>query len=340
MSESEESEKEKIEDDSDIELDFESVFGPFLYADPLGEETASMLVNQVIHFFIPISHFSFLSSSSRNCNLAGTNVYPYNSSLPLIAVHQGVIFLDKQNGDQNNFNGARRVNIYKKDWELAREERRKLKITGNQTIKGVDLIIRVTEKLSKFEGTRQYEFKTRTSAKSPFYGLAVIFGQATSVEPEAYDISQIVHIPALLNCEINDHHWMRFGLTGEAMDSYKLVDFIDEGRPSDKWLCYQLRKSCLYLDTLSERFELSSLNGILFRLCKMKKPYICIAQMRSDGTPVKEFKRTMIRDSVNWEDIIWNEEGVTVLDFEVKPVLSFFWARRRRSIQVPLPNPS
>lgn len=320
---------------TDIELDFDSVLGPFQYVDPIGEEIATLLVNQVIHIYIPISHFQFLSSSSRNCNLIGTNVYPYNSILPLVAVHQGVIFVDKQNGDQNNFGGARRVNIFNKDWELTREDRRVLKINGNQTIQGVDLILKVTEKIVKFEGTKQYEFKTRTSAKSPFNGLAVIFGQATHLEPETYDISQIAHMPKLINNSANDHHWLRFGLTGEAMDSYDLVDFIDEGRPSDKWLCFQLRKSSLYLDTDIERYELSSTNGILFRLCKLKKPYICIAQMRSDGTPVKETKRTLIKDQISWENIVWHEKGVTVDDFLVDPILSYFWARRRRGITLP-----
>ncbi|OHT15431.1 hypothetical protein TRFO_42483 [Tritrichomonas foetus] len=318
------------------ELNLQNVTGPVLYSHPIPERIGSLYTNEVIRFFIPIDFFKSSSDLHPN-NLFGTNVYPITSPLPAVCVHQGIISKISSRPEET-FAGARVLNIYEDEdnYALDRVERFELKNVTEKVI-GVDLIIRITGIRSYFEGSKQFDVKTKGSMTITAHGFAVIFGQTIYSQVEAFDMELLSLLKQLPDDSFYDErNWLRFGLTGEPIDCYDVRDFCDDGIPFSKWLSQKLRASSLYFDTMTDRYEMAMmLNGdkIILKLAKLHQPLQSIAQIRSDGTPIKQTSKTYMMDQIEWENVEWSEEGVTINGEFFGPIVSYFWAKRKRPLQ-------
>lgn len=326
---------------TDIELNLDNVIGPVLYTHTIPDKIGPMYINEIIRFFIPIDSFK-IATETRPTNMFGTNVYPINSPLPAICIHQGIIIINSK--PEESFLGARVLNLFDSDFNLVRNERIELKSSNNPVV-GVDLIIRVTDQRTNFEGKRQYDVKTKTSVSLSSYGIAVIFGQTVYSsqvnQPNIYDNSfdmdllNILKTPECLPF-FDERKWCRFGLTGEPVYCYDVLDFCDEGLPFQQWVSQRLRVSTLYFDTTTDRYEIAMmLNGdkIILKMAKLNQPILSLAQIRSDGTPVRQASKTIIQEQIEWENLVFSEKGITVNEEFYGPVMSYFWAKRKRPLQ-------
>ena len=289
---------------SKIELNLQNVIGPALYTHTLPDKLGSMYVNEYIRFFIPIDAFKS-STETHPSTMFGTNVYPIGSPLPAICVHQGVI-IKISSKPEDSFLGARVLNIFDDDYNLVRSERIELKNVSDRVI-GVDVVVQVTDIRSNFEGTKQYDVKTKNSTSFSSYGIAMIFGQTVyfsqvSQPNNIYDTSFDMDLLNILKTPeakeslpfLEDRKWCRFGLTGEPAYCYDVLDFCDEGLPFQQWTSQRLRASTLYIDTTTDRYEIAMmLNGdkIILKMAKLNQPVLSLAQIRSDGTPIRQAKR-------------------------------------------------
>lgn len=330
-----------------IELNLENVIGPVLYNHTIPDKIGPMYVNDFIRFYIPIDFFKS-STETHPANMFGTNIYPINSPLPAVCVHQGVI---NKTGSkpEDIFLGARVLNIYDEDFNLVRTERIELKSANNNAIVGVDIIIQVTDSRSNFEGSRQYDLKTKSSVSLASNGVAFIFGQAVYSSQVAqpnnvYDSSFDMELLNILKTPegkeslpfFDGRKWCRFGLTGEPVYSYDVLDFCDEGLPFQQWVSQRLRVSTLYFDTTTDRYEIAMmLNGdkIILKMAKLNQPILSLSQIRSDGTPIRQASKTIIQEQIEWENLSFSENGITVNEEYYGPVMCYFWAKRKRPLQ-------
>lgn len=317
------SEGERVETPPSIEMSFSSVIGPVLYKKQIPDDLADRMVDQVFDFYIPAAMFKGITRSSISSSLIGMDVYPSGTPLTYIAVHQGVVELDEV---PNYF---RCINSYDGDFALSAQDRRAVSSTQ---ITGVQLLIQVVPRFGRYEGGKQFDIKSKSS-KTTAHGFVFIFGQPVVGEPVCIRMNDLYGLGLETKVLQSDEHWLRFGLTGEAMSCYKLGDFQDDGLPSSEWLFARLKKNCLYLDTDCNRYELAmAANGQSLRLCKMHYPLISVARTKADATPTREPVKDTCEEGISWLDVKWSETGITVNGTEYGPFLSYFWAKRKRGI--------
>lgn len=329
-----------------FELNLPNVIGPVLYSHTIPDKLGSMYVNDFIRFFIPIDSFKS-SAETHPSNMFGTDVYPIGSPLPAVCVHQGII-IKVSSKPEESFLGARVLNVFDDDYNLKRSERIELKNVTDHVV-GVDLIIQIIDLRSNYEGTKKYEFKTKSSNSISSYGIAVIFGQTVyssqvsqpnSIYESPFDmdlLSILKTSEAKENLQFfDDRKWLRFSLTGEPAYCYDVLDFCDEGLPSHQWISQRLRTSTLYFDTNTDRYEIAmTQNGdkFILKMARLNQPILSLSQIRSDGTPIRQASKTIIYEQIEWENIIFGEQGITVNEQLIEPVMCYFWAKRKRPLQ-------
>lgn len=307
----------------DILLD--DVIGTVRYKNPIPENLIDKMVGHVFDFFIPITLFHNLSKSTISNGLIGVNVYPFQTPLTSIVMHQGVIG-ESDDGDTVYF---RCVNEYDHEWCVVGQDRHPAKVTQ---VVGIEVVFSVVERFSRYEGAKQFNVRSHGS-KTAVHGIAFIFAQPLTVEPETLRMKDLYGLGLEDHVIGDDEHWLRFGLTGEAMNSYKLLEFVDDGLPRTQWLSMKLRKSSVYFDTQTDRYELSlTRNAQSIRFCRLKHPLQCIAKVKADGTPVSDSAKEVCEENIVWKDVQWQDNGVTIRDIFYGPFLCYFWGRRKRPI--------
>lgn len=311
-----------------IDLHYDNVLGPILYKRPIPDYFAEHLIGQTVLFFIPISEFS-PSSLDTLPSITGTNVYSYTSSLPVMAIHQGLILLKPKDLPPNSY--SKILNVFSPSWSLVRQDRRSVRV-GPQPPVGIELLITFTPKRSPFESSRQFGIKSKTS-RAEVVGMALIFGQPTLQRYDTFSLKDLCSMDFASDLIDEPLQWLRFSLTGEPANSYDIQAFLDDGLPWGQWLGMKLHRQCVYLDTITERYELSmALNGQSMRFARLKPPLQCISHLTGNGTPAKEAKKEVICDHLQWEDIVWEQEGIVVRDVRYGPILNYFWCKRKRLV--------
>jgi hypothetical protein len=311
-----------------IDISYDSVLGPILYRKPIAEHFAERLIGQTVHFFIPITEFD--SATLENPpSIFGTNVYSSNSPLHVIAVHQGVLTVRSSDDPPTSYSKC--LNIFSENWALLRPERRVIRGAIPEPF-GLELYITFTPKLTRFEGSKQFDIKSK-STRSEMVGLAVIFGQPAFQRYETFKLKDLCSLDFERDLVDEPVQWLRFSLTGEAANSYDVHAFLDDGLPLWQWLGMKLHRQCVFLETVNERYELSmALNGQSLRFSRLKPPLQCISHLTGDGTPAKEVKKEVLHDHLQWVDIMWDDSGITVRDLRYAPVLCYFWCKRKRLV--------
>jgi hypothetical protein len=87
------------------------------------------------------------------------------------------------------------------------------------------------------------------SSKSQTPDIATIFGQPVTTQPAFFRMKDLYGLSEEMPDIEEEGHWLRFGLTGEPMESFCLNDLIDDGLLQAHWLSLKLRKSSVYFDT-------------------------------------------------------------------------------------------
>lgn len=328
-----------------FEINLQNVIGPALYTHPIPEKIGQLYTNDIIRFFIPIDSFKS-GSEVHPANMYGTNIYPINTPLPAVCKHQGIIFKVSSRPEET-YEGWRLLNEFDEGYNVIRTERTPITNIKERVV-GIDIILQITDIRTQFEGSRQYEIKTKSSTSLSTYAIAIIFGQpiylSQTTQPNIYDNTFDMDLLFLLKNDqqqpivpfYEGRKWYRFSLTGEPVECYDILDFCDEGLPFNTWVSQRLRQSTLYFDTASDRYEMAMMlsgDKIILKLSILNQPVMYIAQIRSDGTPIRQANKTILIEQIEWENVVWNEEGVTINDEYFGPIMSYFWAKRKRPLQ-------
>jgi hypothetical protein len=312
--------------DDVIDLSFDRVLGPIQAKKSMPDDVVEHLVGEVVQFFVPWDAL-IRSRPSANAALVGTNVYSTASSFALIALHQGVIvFSNSDRDDPPTYH--RCVNVFNDIFMLLRQVRYPVKPGHN--VVGVELVVRITPKIPRFENSLQFDIKSKSS-RVEAYGVAVLFGQPVVQEYETFKLRDLLAIDLHADMEPEAQQWMRFSLTGEAIKSYCPHDFHDDGLRLVDWFVMKLHISCLYLETESERFELSLVaKGYEFKFARILEPIGCIAWYSQ--TPAKEALKELLHEHVLLSEIVWDEQGVTIKEQRYGPIFGYFWGRRKKRV--------
>ena len=139
-----------------------------------------------------------------------------------------------------------------------------------------------------------------------------------------------------------------FNLSLEVATQYNLCRFIDRSpleRTSDK-----LRQSVLYLETPSQRFEVSRFTNEnyvpYYRISEVVAPY-CKDEAWFEGqeeVPLKaEHTREVVKDDLQWNEFLWGVDSLKIVLDEgqkeiacIKPLVNFLY-RPKKQIKT---NPS
>lgn len=310
-----------------LEILLKNVYGPFLYTEPIPLDHLSMMVDNVFRFFVPRTS---LPSSTSSLNLQsttmfGSNIYQYNSPLPMILHHQGIRYFKK--GKER---GARLLNIYDENHNLIRCMRKE---TNVENAIGFEIIFKVIEKIN-FAGSEQFGVKTKSSGKRTASGLVIVFGQPIFEQISLFNLDLIFGIEdSKKNADDGfGGHWLRFGLTGEAAKSYDVNDFIDDGLPVEEWLYNRLRKASVYLDTEKERYELSLNENDTLKFARIKEP-IPLKTIENELTPIKDSKKEVLENDVAFNKMCWNDIGIKINGKQYGQFLNYFWCKRKKELE-------
>ena len=322
------------EESSFTNLSLKNVLGPFIYTKSIPEHCLQSLSLKTIQVFIPINKITEDLSKIKNINITGYNVYTVNSSLTGILLHQGVLYQKDLKPGSKEIGGYKVLNIYDDNYSLTNQESVEVNLKKDSSFVGFNLILTILPEVKKFDTVKSFEFKSHSS-KTPGYGLLFVYGEPTLIVPEnALDISSIECVSYISQplYAYEDVRWCCFSLSNEPVMVYDIRNFIDYDKPYDQWLTQKLKRATLFFDTSDKRYELSSTSGgILFKLCLLKPNSPSLSVIRSsEGTPVKESLKTVIADSINWNNIKWTEKSVVINGTEYGPISGVFWIKRRR----------
>lgn len=304
-----------------------NVYGPFLYTDPIQFEYLPMMIDNTFRFFIPRTSLPSSTSSLnlQSATMFGNNIYQYNSSMPMILHHQGIRYFKK-----GNERGSRLLNIYDENYDLVRCMRKEINV---EDAIGFEIIFKVIDKVN-FVGSEQFGVKTKSSGKRTACGFAIIFGQPIFEQIPLFKLNLILGIEDKTNDESEGFggHWLKFGLTGEASNSYDVNDFVDDGLPVSEWLFNKLKKGSVYLDTDMERFELSLNEDYTLKLSKLNE-LISLRSIENELTPIKDSKKKVLENSVAFNRICWNEIGLKIDNKQYGQFLNYFWCKRKKILE-------
>jgi hypothetical protein len=307
-----------------IDLTFDRVLGPIQWRKPISDAIAEHLVGQVVQFFIPFDAFFYANLATSN--LFGSNVYTTSSSFPRIALHQGIIAFRGEGDDTAQF--RRCINVFDDAWNVVRQIQHPVKL--NQNCVGIELIVKITPRLTKFEATTQFDIKSKAT-RSEVFGIAVICGQPITHQYQTFQVGDLTALNFSRPAQPEPEDWLRFSLTGEPVAMYRRTDFFDDRLPLNDWFVMKMHTYALYLDTDIERFELSlTSRGVEFRLARALEPIGSLAFLCS--TPLKELQKIVIEDHIDLSEIIWGDESLTVRDTVCGPIFGYFWGKRKKRV--------
>ena len=311
--------------DQSSSIAFDDVIGTVRYKRPIPDTLVDKMVGHVFDFFIPITTFQTIARNTVSTNLVGVNVYPFQTPLTSIVFHQGVVV----EGDDGEVSYWRVFNEYDDEWNMYNQVREPCKMAQ---VVGVEVVFRVIEKYARYEGAKQYNVRSHGS-KIAANGIVFVFAQPVAIEPEMIRMKDLYGLGLEDELIGDDEHWLRFGLTGEAMNSYNRLEFVDDGLPRTQWLSMKLRKASVYFDTETDRYELAlTRNAQSIVFSRLKQPLQCAAKVKMDGTPVVDTAKEVCQENIVWKDVQWDETGVTIRGEFYGPLLCYFWGRRKRPI--------
>jgi len=315
-------------------LTFDSVIGPILYTQVISDSIIPFMANNIFEFFIPLEEIKKVLLNIKNYTLIGNNVYQSNSSLVAVCLHMGIIIATPAKDNSIIFSGSRFVNVFDHSWQVNSSKRTEVASREDKPIVGATLLACVTQELNKFEAQKSYEIKSRASNKCSAHGFAIIYGEPCYSKPVCIDSSALeclLYAPPETILE-SESRWMRFGFSGEPMRIYNLLDFTDKDQPVSNWVSQKFKHSSLYLDTDECRFELTAISqGKFYRFSVLSESSPTLFQIKSDGSPIKDEKKKILLDSIEWHNIIWGIDSVTINGQLFGPLKSVFWAKRKRS---------
>ncbi|EAY02353.1 hypothetical protein TVAG_054510 [Trichomonas vaginalis G3] len=319
--------------ESTINIELDSVYGPFKVVNQIPEILFPFMADKAFEIFIPIKIIIESYEAIKLHQLVGNNVYQCTSSLIAAIFHQGIIIANQLENGQIEFSGNRLIIVFDADWNVTQTERYPLQQKPDEMFVGVTLIFKVTQEMQKFDSAKNYDIKSKSGKGS--HGIAIIYAEPALVEPQCLDQTSMDCVafyakPQYDEMELN---WLKFGFSGEVMSNYDIRNFEDYDLPYENWLTQRFKKASLYFDTIDSRYELTATQGgKVFKLSQLLDNAPSLGQIRSEGSPLKEDKKMLIVDGLDWPTIIWGEKTITINDVQYGPIHSYFWAKRKRII--------
>jgi len=129
---------------------------------------------------------------------------------------------------------------------------------------------------------------------------------------------------------------MVFNLSSEMWLAYSLPAICDKGRDFKDFTSYRLKRSVLYIETSSQRFEIS-LNFMdhnnddylfeeyeTYKIAEVLDPISKDNDfMREEKVPLDEKYVKVIYNMVDWHDLLWGENCLKIKDFEINGIKCF-----------------
>lgn len=327
--------------DSLINLNLESVYGPFKILDQIPESNFNFMVNKTYELFIPIKLITDSYENIKAHTLIGNNLYSVLSSLIAIIYHQGIIVANVTEITTNHqepkysvsFSGNRVVNVFDQEYNVTQSDKFAVEQKQDEQFVGVCLIVQITPEIQKFDSVKNFEVKSRAGKGG--LGIELIYGEPTFIEPQCLEQSALYCAAFFDEPQYDelDLNWLKFGFSGEVMTNYDQRSFIDYDLPYEQWLTQKFKKASLYFDTFDQRYELTATQGgKLFKLSLLLDNAPSLGQIRSEGSPLKEDRKMLIADSIDWATIIWDTDSININDVKYGPIHSYYWAKRKRII--------
>jgi hypothetical protein len=128
-----------------------------------------------------------------------------------------------------------------------------------------------------------------------------------------------------------------FNLSLEAAHPFSLDNFADKGMDEAKFLSHRLKKSSLYLETASKRYELSQENEEdeeqifesqpRYRWGEVKGPVLFkdYEFIYERGSPLEEKWLVGVTGNLEWKSLEWTSTGLYVADVLYGPFRCFFY---------------
>ena len=129
---------------------------------------------------------------------------------------------------------------------------------------------------------------------------------------------------------------MVFNLSSEMWLAYSLPAICDKGRDFKDFTSYRLKKNVLYIETPSQRFEIS-LNFMdhnnddylfeeyeTYKIAEVLDPITKDNDfMREEKIPLNDKYVKVIFNMVDWHDLLWGENSLKIKDFEINGIKCF-----------------
>ena len=129
---------------------------------------------------------------------------------------------------------------------------------------------------------------------------------------------------------------MVFNLSSEMWLAYSLPAICDKGRDFKDFTSYRLKKNALYIETPSQRFEIS-LNFMdhnnddylfeeyeTYKIAEVLDPITKDNDfMREEKIPLNDKYVKVIFNMVDWHDLLWGENSLKIKDFEINGIKCF-----------------
>jgi len=106
-----------------------------------------------------------------------------------------------------------------------------------------------------------------------------------------------------------------FNLVNEPWAKYTLAAVCDRGLKRHDRTSARLQSNVLYLESYTDRYEVSRVGVVdgvehfRFARCKRALPG---KSMRAVGVPLAEIEREVLQDGVQWEELEWSHNAVTI----------------------------
>lgn len=309
-----------------------NVIGPFKFTHSISEDLYSTLIDAKIEFFVTLDLITTTFNNYKNYTLYGSYIYSANSSLAAVALHQGVIMIKPKNNAEFNIECSRVYNTYDDNFNLISNNKFLLK--KNDKICGVNILVQFISERETFDSVKLNDIKSRPYTKLPMVGMLFLYGEPVFSDVKCFDQSMLegVQFMNLTSSEDirSDNRWLIFGRSGEIMHPYSIYCFLDDDKPIEEWVSTKLKKSSLYFDTNTNRYEFCSMSiNKSFRFSRLLINDT-IYSIRNEMTPVKDDKKEILEDDIEWKNIIWGVDGVTINGNYYGPFNCFHWVKRRR----------
>lgn len=300
------------------------VIGPIKYnkdilkylKDPSYEE-------RTLELFIPLEEVIQSFNNQKNCQVYGTNFYQITSNIPLIVLHMGIIKITKEE-DQQIISGSKVSNQFdiSRQFGDCKTTKEDVNLCG-QKIAGVIMLICLVNSDFSFRSSSNNDIKSKSG--KPDKGIAVLYGEPVFSEPlciNQVDLPYLKCVGEFLSEK--DKGWLIFGLRGEIFNAYNIYDFISYDKPPEKWVYNNFLRNSFIFDTETDRFEISRMDQHIFRVYSVSPSSPNVFKLKLDGKSIPNDHKSVIFDSINWNSIYWQNEGVKIFDrnFRIK---GYFW---------------